>query len=354
MAGQGWGEAEEKRLRELYAAGKTATEIAELIGRSRGAVTNKLTAIQEKRKPREFLATQGIEIVDPESPEMGAEELLALKEKRHARLRRNHEAAALVEARVKIEGPIGIVHFGDPHIDDDGCDIARLRRDIQTVKKTEGLYGANVGDYHNNWVGRLAGLYARQSTTRAEALILVKWLFEEIPWLYLIGGNHDAWRDGEELLSWLASVGQSNYTQWGTRLALRFPNGRECRINARHDFKGSSIYNKAHGPTKAGMMGFGEIRDHIYVCGHLHEFGYAQFCTGPGHIVHAFRTSSYKWLDDFANMLGHVPNDAAPAITTIIDPDADRPEGFITGFLDVQEAAEYLTWKRKRYKRRAA
>ena len=37
---------------------------------------------------------------------------------------------------------------------------------------------------------------------------------------------------------------------------------RNCAINCRHDFKGSSQWNPAHGPMKAVMMG---VRDAIKV-----------------------------------------------------------------------------------------
>ena len=33
------------------------------------------------------------------------------------------------------------------------------------------------------------------------------------------------------------------YEQWGARLNLIFPNGKEIRINARHMFKGNSMWN---------------------------------------------------------------------------------------------------------------
>lgn len=120
-----------------------------------------------------------------------AEELIARRIKQFQRKSDAKDARKLVPVKVKIDGPFGLALFGDPHVDDDGTDIALLQRHVDMVNRTEGLFGANVGDYSNNWVGRLARLYSEQSVSAAEAWVLVEWLIHAVPWMFLIGGNHD-------------------------------------------------------------------------------------------------------------------------------------------------------------------
>ena len=75
-----------------------------------------------------------------------------------------------------------------------------------------------------------------------------------------------------------------------------FPNGKEIRINARHMFKGNSMWNTAHGVAKAAQMGW---KDHILTCGHTHVSGY-QVIKDPasGLISHALQVASFKIINN--------------------------------------------------------
>lgn len=118
------------------------------------------------------------------------EELVELRIKQFGKKKEFEEASKLIPVNVKIKGAIGILHFGDPHVDDDGTDLATLREHSDLTKQ-EGVWGANVGDTTNNWIGRLARLYANQSTSAAQAWKLAEWFINRTRWLYMIGGNHD-------------------------------------------------------------------------------------------------------------------------------------------------------------------
>lgn len=120
-----------------------------------------------------------------------ADELLKRRASQFARKHAAKEARQLMPVTVKTDGPIGVAHFGDPHIDDDGTDIAALQAHVALCNRTDGLFAACVGDYSNNWVGRLARLYGEQSVSAREAWVLVEWLIGATDWLYLVGGNHD-------------------------------------------------------------------------------------------------------------------------------------------------------------------
>jgi hypothetical protein len=280
-------------------------------------------------------------------PDLPIEELLELREKAFLRKDKAETARKLIDVRIKMDGPIGICHFGDPHVDDDGCDIPALRKHLRIVKETPGLFGGNVGDMQNNWVGRIAHLWAQQGTSSTQAWRLVEWMINEIQWLYLIGGNHDAWSGNGDPLQWITRTQQGVYDNGGVRLNLKFPNGKQVRVNGRHDFRGHSMWNPTHGPLKAAMMGW---RDHILTCGHTHVSGY-QITKDPssGLISHILRVAGFKKHDRYAKELGLPDAAFTPASTTIIDPSkADNDPGLITVIHDIEEAAEFLTFKRAR------
>lgn len=288
--------------------------------------------------------------IDPDLPDErpSTEELLARREKDFERKYIAKHARKLIDVKIKLNGPIGIAHFGDPHVDDDGCNIKLLRQHLNTIKRTPGLLGANLGDMHNNWIGRLARLYGQQSTSAADAWQLVEWMIKEIPWLYLVGGNHDCWSGDGDPLMWIARQQSVLHQAWGVRLNLKFPNGKEVRTNARHDFEGHSMWNPAHGPMKAVQGGW---RDHILTCGHKHT----SFVAGPlkcpatGILSWAIRAAGYKVVDRYAEEKGLPDQNAFSTAVTIIDPQyGDDDTRLVTVIPDVDEGAEFLTWKRNR------
>lgn len=288
------------------------------------------------------------EIAELPSDTPSAEELRERIKKGFERKKAAEEARRLVPIKIKIDGPIGITHFGDPHVDDDGCDMARLERDVATVNKTEGMFAANLGDSHNNWVGRLARLYGEQATSAKEAWVLVEWLAQSMDWLYIIGGNHDLWSGAGDPLKWISKQQGTIYEAWGVRAGLRFRNGREIRVNARHDFTGNSMWNPAHGPMKAIQAGW---RDHILTCGHKHT----SFIAGPlvdpatRTLSWALRCAGYKKIDRYASELGLPDQSPFASCTTIIDPQyADDDPRLVTVIPDVEMAADFLTFLRRR------
>jgi hypothetical protein len=275
------------------------------------------------------------------------DELLARRRKDYARKTKAAEARKLIPIRVTIDGPIGVAHFGDPHVDDDGTNIGLLEEHVRLVNQTEGLFAGNVGDYRNNWIGRLARLWADQSTSGKDALVLARWLLESMDWLYLVGGNHDAWSGTDDPIAWIAEQTNALHQAHACRMELQFPNGRRIRINARHDFKGHSEWNTAHGPAKAARIGW---RDHMLTCGHTHVSGY-QVLKDPasGLISHAIRVASYKIHDRYAIEGGLPDQNIFMCPVTVIDPRfADDDPRLITTIFSPEMGADFLTWLRKK------
>jgi hypothetical protein len=279
--------------------------------------------------------------------DLATEDLLKLRSQQFIKRAAAKEAKRLIPVKVNIDGPIGIAHFGDPHVDDDGTNIVALQRHVDICNQTDGLFAGNVGDFTNNWIGRLARLYGDQGTTAKQAWQLAEWLVTSMRWLYMVGGNHDAWSGAGDPLQWMARQTNALYQQHGARLELRLPNGRSVIINARHDFKGHSMWNTAHGPAKAAQMGW---RDHILTCGHTHTSGY-QVVRDPAtrRITHALRVGSYKTYDRYAEEQGLPDQNIFVCPVTIIRPEfPDDDPRFIQVLFDPESGADYLKWLRKR------
>ena len=77
-------------------------------------------------------------------------ELIEIRKKQYAQKTAYKQKIKLINIEIKMDGPIGIAHFGDPHIDDDGTDIAQIYQICDLINNTEGLYGGNLGDLQNN------------------------------------------------------------------------------------------------------------------------------------------------------------------------------------------------------------
>ena len=295
----------------------------------------------------------GFQAAKPPEPDEPIDELLDQRCMAFQRKDKAASARKLIEVRVKLDGPIGICHFGDPHVDDDGCDLPALRRHIAIVNSTPGLFGANVGDLQNNWVGRLSHLWGEQETSKRQAWRLTEWLVRSVPWLYLVGGNHDAWSGQGDPLQWMIRDQAGVFDYDGVRIALRFPNGKEIRVNCRHDFAGHSMWNPVHGPLKAAMMGW---RDHILSCGHKHTSG-AMPVKDPmsGLITNVIRCAGFKKHDNYAKKAGFPDGTISPAITTIIDPTKDDNDpDQVTVIHGIERAAFILNAMRQGGRRRAA
>jgi hypothetical protein len=288
------------------------------------------------------------EVAELPDSDLDIDDLLERRKKQYAQKDKAKVARRLIDVRIKIDGPIGITHFGDPHTDDDGCDIAKLERDQNTVNKTKGMFAANLGDLQNNWVGRLSHLWSQQSTSAKEAWRLTEWHVNSCQWLYLVGGNHDAWSGSGDPLEWMMRQQQGVFGYSGTRLNLKFPNGKAVRVNARHDFSGHSMWNPNHGPMKAAQGGW---RDHILTCGHKH----VSFVTGPlvdpatRLLTWALRCAGYKTHDRYADEKGLPDQNAFAAAVTIIDPQfGDDDTRLLTVIPDVEEGAAFLAFKRRK------
>jgi hypothetical protein len=132
------------------------------------------------------------------------------------------------------------------------------------------------------------------------------------------------------------------------RLRLALPSGAEVFMHVRHDFPGGSQFNPAHALVRETLFGF---RDHILMCGHRHSTGYIPvFHNDPRRLCHGFRLGTYKDFDHYAAEKGFQDTNWARSMGAVINPDhADDPTRFIKPFFNLEEMAEYLTWRRGKW-----
>jgi len=283
------------------------------------------------------------------SPIRDIDELIADRIKESRRSKNADDARDLIKISVNIDGPFGLLIFGDPHVDDAGCDFETLAKHRQLAIDHPFILAGNIGDNLNNWVGRLGQLYAHQTTTAAEGWKLVEWLISPINWLFLIGGNHDLWMGNGDPLQWIASQANSIYEPHGVRMALRHPCGAVTRIAARHDYPGNSIYHSLHGPKREALMGF---RDHLIVAGHKHVGGAEQFVTPDGLVCQIVRVAGYKIVDSYARQLNLKKMMIHQAALIIIDPrEPDTSAGRCWCAPTVEKGVQFLNALRDDYER---
>ena len=340
-------------LRDIEArreAGETFEEIGAALGRGRSTVHD---WYRKYVKPDELQQNYLTDIPPkpaftlPEFPDedLPVEQIIDMAEKRFVKKRDSYAAHTWFEIKMHDNMPMGLCWFGDPHLDADGCDWPTLRRDVDLCKDTEGLYGANIGDTTNNWSGRLALLYASQEASVSTARKFAEWFMLDagVQWLIWLLGNHDAWGDGSTVLLEMAKRHGTHKLvmhDWETRFVLVFPNGYRCRVYCAHDFKGSSIYNKLHGPMRESLMG--DDAD-LYVCGHKHESGLmSSENAARGHDQHLLRVRGYKFMDEFARRHGYKEQRSGQSSISIIDP----VERKVLLFKDVRDGAKFLEMRR--------
>lgn len=302
---------------------------------------------QLQRRAKQLDVTERYNEVDiPSLPDRhpDVEEILETRKNRFDARFSAQAARQESQIHVKIDGPIGLMLFGDMHIDDDGSDIVQLERDATLCRETAGMYGINIGDVSNNWVGFLKGLYSHQATTERESWMLVEWFLKSVPWLVFCLGNHDLWNDAGYLLKQFLRDSPLLMEKHGIICALNFPNGRKVTCNFRHSFPGRSQWNPAHAISKAAQMG-GDYN--LLAAGHTHVSAYNIVKNAKtGIISHCVQLASYKVVDEYADRLGLKDHHISPAVVAVIDPAAKNEKSLIQIFHDVAQGAEFLSWLR--------
>jgi len=174
-------------IEALANSGWNRVQAAEKLGVHRATLRLLMKEHGIKQPNRHF------EIETPPKELLPVEDLVKRRKQQYKQKASYEKARNLIPCTVKIDGPIGLHTFGDPHLDDDGTDLDAVERHTKIVNSSDAIFAINSGDSTNNWVGRLGHLYSEQSTSAPEAWQLVEWFINSLKgkWLFMIGGNHD-------------------------------------------------------------------------------------------------------------------------------------------------------------------
>lgn len=316
-------------------------EIARIMGRPR----NTLKAWPAKLEAHD--KEQRIEMpafLDHDEDEPIAE-IIARKRKGFERKAKAHADRQWFEIKVRETQPYGLIAFGDPHLDDDGCNIPLLEHHL-SIAAQPGIYSLNIGDTHNNWVGRLERLYAHQEASKNTGKRLVEWFMWDsgATWLCWLVGNHDDWNDGADFLLRLARK-KISVIDWRAQFRIIHPSGTDVRIDASHGRKGSSIWNNLHATLRAAKLG--ELAD-LYLTGHTHNFGLEDLeIPDRRHSCWLVQLRGYKFMDHYALVNNFAEHQRGSAVFTVIDPRPDARTK-VQCFEDVDMGADYLRFLRSR------
>jgi len=267
-------------------------------------------------------------------------DIIARKRKGFERIAKAHSARNWFEIKVKESKPYGVLMFGDPHLDDDGCNIPMLEKHLAIAAKP-GVYSVNIGDTTNNWVGRLERLYASQETSKNTGKRLAEWfMFDSgATWLCWILGNHDEWNDGVDFYMRLAKH-KIPCIDWKAQFKLVHPNGTEAKMDASHGRKGSSIWNNLHATLRAAKLG--EMAD-LYMTGHTHNYGLEDLEIPERKFsTWLVQLRGYKFLDHYALVGNYAEHQRGSAVLAIVDPRADARRRVMHCFEDVGEGYRIL------------
>lgn len=336
--------------------GSTNT-VAEQMGVSTPTINRWLRKAKEPRIGNSYYAknvpppSDEIELPHFPDEDIPTEELIDLQCRRFETRKASHDAHTWFPVKIKDNKPIGILWFGDPHVDDNGCNWPLLKKHTELCRTVPGLFGANIGDTTNNWSGRLARLYAEQDSSVKTARKFAKWFMLDsgVRWLVWLIGNHDAWGDGAEVL---AQMAKQHGTQkiichdWEARFRLMFPKGSEIKVFAAHNHAGNSMWNPLHGQVKAAKFSAGID---LVIAGDKHNWGVSQWeMPEQGLAPVMVRVRGYKHMDDYARRLGIQEQEEGQGILTIFDPNAKTRAGRIQTFIDVEFGCDILKFMRKR------
>lgn len=343
------------QIRELHAGGLGRRAIAKRVTEETGrpCTHGVMLAVfrQLQLSPRRTKSTPEVEVrdVSPHHPDDGDVPIEELIEARIEAAAAKRLKATAHKRTIELPcEPFGVMVFGDPHVDNEGCDWASLADHVKLVQKTSGVLAACVGDVQDNWIGRLQRLYANSSATASDGWRLSEWYLESMQWLALVGGNHDAWAHGPgtdplKALSKKARV--LCYAPDEVRMELIWKGGRAKPIDfmLRHDFRGRSWFHPTHGPAKEALL---DGKCHVLGAGHIHQWGQLSTEQRHGRVTHAFRVRGYKRDDAHARSLGFYEQKHGESCLVVLNPTASEP-GRIQLFWDLEHGCDYLSWLRK-------
>lgn len=267
-------------------------------------------------------------------PDFDAKDFVANMKKRFEVKKKNKDLSHWQPMKIN-NSKVSIIPFiGDPHLDDDGCDWVTLEQHMNIIAKlqSEGhnCFPVCMGDILNNWVksGRLVKKWADQTVTQSKSYKLAKYFIRDMGVkfaLYIIG-NHDKWNEFVYLLEEYCDYVGLPMADWRCRFKFVFKNGYEFKVDAAHDHKGNSMYNKTHAQDRAVM--FAGIKPDLILSAHRHTYSLKHDFEPDVGFIWKGRMSGYKVIDEYADFLQYDNQGVGHSIWAVIDPENKTSECF--------------------------
>jgi hypothetical protein len=248
--------------------------------------------------------------------------------------------------------PIGIAMTGDWHAGSGGVAYGRLKRDLETIRDTPGLYAVGMGDFLegvNTEVKARSALYGGLFNDGGwqERMVLLRAKIAQGKWLAIMAGNHDEWQyktAGITRTDQLArELGAPYFCQGGGTIFAHVGAHRYV-VAVTHNAKGNSKLNT----TNAQRRTFDDWPQwdncDVIACGHLH-FNDLQVATRKSGRCIYLRSGTYKLRDGYAADNGFTPEWGVPI--AILLPDEHRV--LYSRGDDFYRGVEYLTFLRAQY-----
>ena len=290
---------------------------------------------------------KNLELPDFPDDDIPLSEIRAQLSRRFERRTAHRAAKQWFKIKMPDDGAFGVMVFGDPHLDNNGCNWPLLERDVKLCQQ-DGIYGLNIGDTLDNWPqgSRLLSLYAKSDQSVETAAKLAKWFLEDagITWIVVLLGNHDLF-PGHTNLKHLIQKKPILIEEWGAKFILQ--SGKtEFKVWASHDFPGHSQWNSLHSLGKASKM---SAEADLYLAGHRHNWAIHQEENAQRSFVSwLVRARGYKFNDEYAERLGFADQQEGASIFVVFNPDSKSMSGRIQCFADPEIGADYLKFLRKR------
>lgn len=264
--------------------------------------------------------------------EMSADEIISYAHSNWKRKKEKSDLLELIPVKFSKNLVTGICVWGDPHLDDGGTNWDILTSLMKTLKKfdpdrgsPDPIYSVNIGDSHNNWVGRLSLKYSHeQKMTKSMVYKVIEKIIKDINWCLILRGNHDQWNPDLQYdkIEWFAQNKGALTIDWRANIDFQFPNGVSVKADFRHDFPGHSMYNPLHGLQKSNLF---NTDSDIYVAGHRHNYAKSEmpstnFKNGFSNPAHLLRVKGFKDIDAYADQGGFPRQDYGHAGLIVIDP----------------------------------
>jgi len=247
--------------------------------------------------------------------------------------------------KIHDDKPIAIGLLSDLHLGNKYVDYKAIKEEAEIIADTDGFYAFGMGDYHDNWIGKLEGIQREMPISFSSELALLEWFFDTLrdDLLVVVGGNHDTGRtkriSGIDYVKKLLKGITTLYDPDEVRFTLHLGDAK-WRFKCRHLWMGTSAYNDTHGIEKDPR--FGDDEFDVGIGGHTHRGTlFREFMFHHKKRL-AILLGTYKYHDSYATRLGfpQSPKNSASGALILF------PDGRMRTEDSIFEAAEYLKFLR--------